>query len=511
MLTEKKEPLFELVKSLSKSEKRQFKLFAGRLGGNTDAKFMQLFNFLDKSAKYDEQAILKGKIVKKEQISNLKAHLYKQILISLRLNPQHQNLRVQLREQLDFASILYHKGLYHQSLKILDKAKQHARQFDENNIAYEIVELEKVIESQFITRSLSSRADELSVESKNLSVKNVIASKLSNLSLQLYSLLLKWGYVRNNEDYKRVITYFNARLPQYEWSELGFREKLFLYKAYLWKAFLVQDFVSCYRYSQKWVDLFLEREEMISLNPVFFIKGYNYLLESLFYLRQYKKFKTALQTFEVFVQKRTAIIDDNTETLSYQYLYNNMINARFLRGEFKEGVADIPEILSMLKNFSGRIDGHHIMLFYYKIACLYFGTGDNKNCIVYLQKIIQQKDLSLREDLMCFARVLNLVAHYEAGLDYNLETQIRATYRFLIQMNDLHEVQKEMIKFLRNLGNIYPDQLRGEFIKLHNNLKQYETHPYEGRAFLYLDILSWLESKIENKTVEAIIKSKVSE
>ncbi len=68
---------------------------------------------------YDERIILKSGIVKKQQLSNLKAHLYKQILISLRLNPSHQNIRVQIREQLDFATILYQKGLYKQSLKIL--------------------------------------------------------------------------------------------------------------------------------------------------------------------------------------------------------------------------------------------------------------------------------------------------------------------------------------------------------------------------------------------------------
>ena len=54
----------------------------------------------------------------------MKAHLYKQILVSLKLNPAHQNIRSQIREQLDFASILYHKGLYNQGLKILDKAKE---------------------------------------------------------------------------------------------------------------------------------------------------------------------------------------------------------------------------------------------------------------------------------------------------------------------------------------------------------------------------------------------------
>ena len=109
---------------------------------------------------------------------------------------------------------------------------------------------------------------------------------------------------------------------------------------------------------------------------------------------------------------------------------------------------------------------------------------------------------------MCFSRVLSLIAHYEAGMDYNLDVQIRSTYKFLIKMNDLQAVQKEMIKFLRSLGDFYPQDIKREFIKLHARLKQYEDHPYEKRAFLYLDILSWLECKIENKSVAQIIKEK---
>lgn len=127
------------------------------------------------------------------------------------------------------------------------------------------------------------------------------------------------------------------------------------------------------------------------------------------------------------------------------------------------------------------------------------------------EKIIDNKHLTMREDLMCFARVLSLVAHYEAGMDYHLEVQLRSTYKFLIKMNDLHEVQREMIKFLKNLGNIYPHELKSEFIKLHARLKVYENHPYEKRAFLYLDIISWLESKIENRPVAEIIQEKAKE
>ncbi|WP_109097021.1 hypothetical protein [Aquimarina sp. AU58] len=508
MTNDQKDPLFILVKSLSKSEKRQFKVYVGRLGVNTDSKFLALFNHLDKHDTLDEDLIVSKGIVKKQQFSNLKAHLYKQILISLRLSPLHQNTRSQIREQLDFASILYHKGLYKQSLKILDKAKTLAMENEEHNIAYEIVEFEKIIETQYITRSINSRADELTVEAKMLSMKNVLTSRLSNLSLQLYGLMLKSGYVRNDKEHQEITNYFNGKLPKYEWNMLGFREKLWLYKAHLWYSFIVQDFLSCYKYSKKWLDLFYEHPKMIVQNPVFFLRGNHYLLESLYLIKDKAQLKSTLQEFENRITDLPFPKDDNIEVLSFQFIYNNKLNVHFLEGSFDKGEYLVEEILSGISEFKNRLDDHHIMVLYYKIGCLYFGMANHRKCIEYLTKIINNKSLKMREDLMCFSRVLSLVAHYEAGMDYHLETQLKETYRFLIKMNDLHEVQKEMIKFLKNLGDIYPHQIKEEFRKLHKRLKQYEDHPYEKRAFLYLDILSWLESNIEGRPVADIIKEK---
>ena len=508
MTNTNRDALFVLIKSLSKSEKRQFKLYVGRLGVNTDAKFLALFNLLDKIKKYDEKTILQSGIVKKAQLSNLKAHLYKQILVSLRLNPVNQTVRVQLREQLDFATILYQKGLYKQSLKILDKAKYTATENEEKNIAYEIVELEKIIETQYITRSIPDRADELAVQAKELSAQNVMTSKLSNLSLQLYGQMLKVGYVRNDDDYVRVKAYFDAHLPKYRIETLGFREKLWLYKAYLWYSFLIQDFLSSYRYASKWVDLFHEHKEQIYLNPVFFIKGNHYLLESLFFVKYASQFKQVLHSLESVVAEKSFPKNDNVASLVFLYINANKLNLHFLEGTFKKGLYLVKIVEYGINKHKDRIDAHHIMLLYYKIACLYFGMGDNKTCIQYLKKIINNKNLKMREDLMCFARVLSLVAHYEAGMDYHLEIQLKSTYKFLLKMNDLHAVQKEMIKFLRGLGDIYPHQLKIEFQKLHTELKKYEDHPYEKRAFLYLDIISWLESHLEGRPVADIIREK---
>ncbi|MBF4464444.1 hypothetical protein [Flavobacterium sp. LC2016-12] len=508
MANHQKDFLFVLIKSLSKSEKRQFKIFASRLETSSNTKFIELFNILDKSETYDEKLILKSGIIKKVQLSNLKSYLYKQILVSIRLNIPSQNIRYQLREQIDFAVILYNKGLYKQSLKILDKTKILALENDEKYMAYEIVEFEKLIESQYITRSIQGRADELVIQAKELNYRNTISSKLSNLSLQLYGIMLKTGYVKSDEEYKYIDDYFNRHISKLDESKFGFREKYWFYNANLWRSFLVQDFLASYKYAYKWVTLFYDNPNMIYLNPVFFLKGNHYFLESLYMLKYQSNFKKYLTLLEETIADPKFPVNDNIASLSFLYIYNNKLNLHILEGTFAESEYLIPEILEKIKIHSEHLDEHHEMLFYYKIASIYFGNEKYNECILYLDKIINNKNLSMREDLMCFARLLSLIAHYELGKDYYLENHLKSTYKFLLKMNDLHEVQKEIIKFLRNLNNFYPADIKKEFIKMRVRFIELEKNTYEKRAFLYLDIISWLESKIENRKIADIIKEK---
>ena len=201
MANQPNDHLYQLIKSLSKAEKRGFKIYATRTS-SSDAKFIQLFDAIDKAKEYDEDLIF-SKItdLKKIQLSNLKAHLYKQILVSLRLNYVNHNIDIQLREQIDYARILYDKGLYKQSLKVLDKAKSLSSNNHRTTLTIEILDFEKLIESQYITRSLRNRADQLIEETEN-TVKSVDRyHSLSNLSLRLYGIYIKAGHVRSERDY----------------------------------------------------------------------------------------------------------------------------------------------------------------------------------------------------------------------------------------------------------------------------------------------------------------------
>ena len=233
-------------------------------------------------------------------------------------------------------------------------------------------------------------------------------------------------------------------------------------------------------------------------------------MEASFFVQKNITFKRELNLFEEEVEQKIIPINTNTELLIFQYLYSNKLHLHFLEATFSEGEYLVEIINQKIQNYRNRLDSHYIVMLYYKIACLYFGMGKNELCIEYLQKIIKSKNLTSAEDLQCFARILNLIAHYECGLDYDLERQFLDTYKFLLKMENLQEVQKIFLTSIRDLSDVFPHEIKNEFKKIHTKLKKFENHPYEKRAFLYLDILSWLESKIQNKPISIIIKEKIN-
>ena len=122
-------------------------------------------------------------------------------------------------------------------------AKILALKSEEKYTAFEIVELEKLIESQYITRSMSNRTEILISDSNKLIKENNLASKLSNLSLQLYEKLIKAGYAKSDEEFKSITKFFFERIPKTNIENLSFREKLWHNKAHLWYSLLIQDFL----------------------------------------------------------------------------------------------------------------------------------------------------------------------------------------------------------------------------------------------------------------------------
>ncbi|ULQ58129.1 hypothetical protein KJS94_07935 [Flavihumibacter rivuli] len=500
--------LFQLVKSLEKSEKRNFKLYVTRNTAAENLKVIELFDALDKMSEYDESILLKRtKGIKKQQLSNLKAHLYRQILSSLRLIRDEQNIDIQLHEQMGFARILYNKGLYLQSLKVLDKLKEMARQYNQITFQLQAIFFEKKIEALHITRSSENRASSLVEEADHVLGALELTSASSNLSLMLYDWYIRHGHARNKRDEEELDKFFARHLPDGAGKGKGFYERLYVYQSYCWYAFIRQDYLMYYRYTQKWVDVFEQHPEMIRVETLQFIKGLHNLLSAHFDLRNEAGFAKTLKRFEELDQEPIVQENDNNRIQSFVYLQQARINQYFLRGTFTEGLDLVPYLEEKLEEYKLQLDRHRILIFYYKIACLYFGSGENEKAIDYLQKIINWK-VDLRTDLQCYARLLHLIAHYELGNVDILEYLIKSVYRFMAKMGSLSPVEEEMFKFLRKSFGHSPASIKEAFRKLLAKIKPYENDPHETRTFAYLDVISWLESKVEGIPVQEVIRKK---
>ncbi len=503
--------LFQLIKSLEKSEKRNFKLFAKRNSGLGDLKTIQLFDALDRMNEYDEKQLLsKSRSIKKQQLSNIKANLYKQVLASLRIIRDENNIDIQLHEQMDNARVLYNKGLYLQSLKVLDRIKDVARNHHQLTYLQQVLFFEKKIEALYITRSMQDRASQLTTESDQVNEQLSLVNRLSNLSLQLYSWYIQHGHARNKNDVDNLKIFFDGQMQDKAIKATGFYEKLYLYQSYCWYAFIRQDFVQYYRHTQKWVDLFDEYPAMLAVETSVYIKGMHNLMGAHFDLMNPEKLQETIKKFEQFAKHRLVAENDNNRILAYVYLYTAKINLYFLQGTFTKGLRLVPFLENMLKKYALYLDIHRVLVFYYKIACLYFGSGNNEKAIDYLNKIINQK-ADLRTDLQCYARLLNLIAHYELGNFELLEYLIKSVYRYMAKMENLSKVEEEMFAFLRHSFHVGAHALKPEFEKLLDKLKKYERNPLETRAFAYLDVISWLESKVNNVNVQDVIREKYLE
>lgn len=500
--------LFQLIKSLEKAEKRHFKLYIKRSSAKEDLKIVQLFDALDRMAEYDEKTLLrKLPGTEKRQLYNLKTHLYKQVLASLRLLKSADSIDLQLNEQFDYAHILYKKGLFLQSLRILDKAKETARANQKFNFLIQVIALEKRIEALHITRSMLDRAEKLAAEANEVSAHIDMVARLSNLALMLYSWYIKYGHARNEEDEASVIRFMRENLPEDAGSQNGFYERLYLFQCYTWYAFIRQDFLLYYRYTQKWVDLFRSEPVMIRVETGHYIKGMHNLLNAHFDLRNFSKFGSTLREFEDFSRTPRVEEHDNFRIQTFIYIASARINQHSMMGTFREGLALVPGILKKMEEYAMFIDRHRILVLHYKIAILYFGSGEYATSIDYLQKIINDTT-DLRDDLQCYARLLHLIAHFELGNVDIIESLVRSVYRFMSRMANLTVVEEQVLRFLRQSFNVSPRQMRPEFEGLLASIKHLEKNRFQTRSFAYLDIISWLESKISGKSMSEIIHGK---
>lgn len=501
----KSDALLQLILSMSKAEKRAFSLYVNRAGNSDDILYYKVFAEINRRKAFDEEVILRAiPGLKRSQLPNIRASLYNHILKSLR----HLYGRLDIYhvlELFDFARILYDKGLYFQSLDQLQKCKEQAIVLQEYFLLGSFLQFEKFIESQYITHSIGDRAIHLSEQSNEVMDHIRQTTFWSNKALQLYDWYLKYGYIKDYEEKEKLSRYFYHGMQDLDLHQAGFYERIYYHQTYMWYYYTAQDFQNYYRHCLKFVHAFEEFPEMKQANLAIYMKAVHNICNALFFLNSYDRFREKFEQFRQIIDLFDSR-DSNLEGLYYLYLYLHRIDLYTMRGEFQKSWQWLPELIDLIQENPYHWDQHRIIVFYYKIACLYFGGGDYNKAIDFLNLIINQRSYDIRADIQSYARILNLISHYELGNQRLLQYQVKSVYRFLGKKEELQKVQQHIFAFLRKLPAMKLLEVKDHFRELKATLEVLKNDPIEKRFFLYLDILSWLQSKIENRSVESVIR-----
>ncbi|MEP7266818.1 MAG: hypothetical protein ABI844_04255 [Saprospiraceae bacterium] len=502
----KSDHLLELIQSLTKAEKRHFKLFSSRLQRQEGTQFIKLFDILEKLKEIDDDAIRKklGNIAG-VKYANLKRNLYSNILTSLRLVHSSKKVDLEIREQIDYARILYGKGLYIQALRLLERIKVVALNHDQQLLLLEITEFEKLIESRHISRDHKDRSKQLSEESGRLSDAVLISIKISNLKLLMHSMYVQMGHVANAKDEKSIQQLYKSNLPKFNETQLTMLDLKSYHQCQVWYYFILLDFYQCREHALRWKEILEAKPIMINADPDSYMHALHYILTCNYNLKQYNLFVNTLEILEKFRDHNYSKFNDNSKILSFIYVHTSRFHKYFMEGKFSEGIEAVPGTLRRIERYEDKLDEHRILVFYFKIAWMYIGAGDPRSASNYLDRIIDLKSIPLREDLQGYARLLNLIAHYEMGNKGLLSYLVRSSNYFLKKMHDLNKVQKATLHFFNRLINADTFKEKELFASFLPELEELSKDHFEQQAFIYLDILHWVESKVHGIPVSQVI------
>ncbi len=161
----------------------------------------------------------------------------------------------------------------------------------------------------------------------------------------------------------------------------------------------------------------------------------------------------------------------------------------------------IPKIIEGLQHFDGKINKEEEMLFYYNISRVYFFTDDLKSALKYINLVLNENKPGLRDDVYTFARLVNLIIHFELNNIDLLEYNIKSTKRFLTVNKRDFKLETVFLNEMRKLVKAKNEEKQKEqFITFKENLMKVFEDPYEKIALDYFDFILWLDSKITNQS-----------
>lgn len=497
--------LYPLIKSLSKAEKRHFKLYANRNNSSDDIKYLQLFDTIDKLKEPQDESILKRlPYMNKASLANVSRHLYGEILKSLRLFHTNHDAEIAIREKIDYARILYGKGFYLAALKTLEQAELAAESNNLDLIRLEIVEFLKLIESRHITRSRTKKYKVEDVINDSVEMLQALGNNAQSLnaSIQIHGYYIRNGHCRNETDHSKLRQYFNRIMNTILQKPTSFYESVHWNQCYMWYYFTDLDMPNFHHHSARWVQLFEENPNMKSRDPDLYLRGLHYAMSSARRMSRWDIFNKYFQKLQVFYQVKQDSFNTTTKIFYFIYGLNAKLLAELMYGFSLDTDTTIQQINDDIKRYKNHVDSHRIVVFYYKIAYTSFIRAAYITTINYCDKVFLFNKGMLKNETQIYNKFLLALSYFELK-NYSIALNfINSSIKEFIKFDPSNKIMIFIIQFMKSTCEQKLTLAPEDWIKLQNEIKEYAKDKYMLRINAYFDYDLWILSKIKSISLE---------
>lgn len=495
--------LFDLIKSLSKSEKRYFKLFSSRHTIGEENGYLRLFDFIDRMETYQEDLVymhFKGQPLL-NKFSITKARLYNNILKSLNAFYASTSIDAQLFQSLHCADILYNKGLYKQCEKVLRSAEKQAKKHERFTILLEVRQKQrKLIENELYTDLKSAQIESMLKEEKALIDEIETHTRLWHVKGLVFREINLRGNVRNEKD-TLALKQLVDRIEGIDLSQYSKRVNYLYHHIHSAYYFSVNDLERSYHHLKSNLDLIEEDKKAFKNRPNVY---FSVLTNIIYVATKLKKYQEA-QAYLIALKKQDAASKKKKSIdLDIKYFSSSVSLELFLlieKGDYEKGVELVPQIEEAYRLFGDNISTLRKAYIDFKVGVIFLSLGEYSKALSWMNRILNESKIDQEQDIFCFAQLVTLILHVELDNKRFLPYAINSTRRYLKNRERVYEFERIFLKAISRISksdDIF--DLEEKLQPFEKELERLKEDPKEQAVFEYFDFHIWLKSKLTRKS-----------
>lgn len=500
-----KDQLRRLIQSLSKAEKRNFKLYAKRIESNADSKFVQLFDLIDKQEEDDDQALLQAVADGAPgKLSNLKRHLYQQLLVSLRLLYFNKELDIEIRQQIDFARILYGKGHYLDALRLLEKTKVIASENNFHLLLLEVLEFQKMIEARHVTlsRQMKGKMDQLLHDANQQSFLNLYTSLQSNLNIQIQGYYILNGHARNKAQRAKFYDFWQVEeakisaIPDMPADSNNFFERIHAAQARMWYHYILLDFPTALEVALEAYNTFLLNPKMALHDPDLYMRILYYINSLSFLVKDLPSCQFAANKIDGFIESRQDNFNPNSHEVALVYRQLCQLNLLILHEDWEDARMEGRVLRRDEKDTFLQLPSHRLNLFLYKFAAIEVARKKYERALDHLREIIDSPGNLLRDDLLINTKLLRAICYLETNELYLADYEITNLSRMVRRNKYASKVHTLTLSSLRQMLRSDRRAWKPLLLELSKALDACAgSDQYDAKILRFIDLRYWIANR----------------